>query len=969
MFLGIISIIVTAVVSIGLKLLAGTLQKTPEQEFNESLPNSNYRVAIPKPYNLYRYRVNWIEPKGEDEAFWKKNRGSGRNKRKVLFGRFLGIVCNAETDWVAFWVNSRGRANALHTDQKALNAGNKFVETNIDWMDGSHEQRGWSKGRLEIANKPLLDQLGSQYSQRRIGYRGITCVGFTDADLSEDFKSNSFPTVDTLVRTKTRFDLAAINADICKDADIEPSEIDVTEIVGIEVLGFDRPQNGETYAENIANLAAAFRFFAAETTEGILSFRRFERPSARQLEWQDLVPLEDGRLWAEDSGDIRDLPETILINFIDPEQNYLGNSVPSDIEPRAVNHHQDSISLSVIMSEAQAKDLANWHLNQLWIRYKSYKYRLTTTQLEELNIGDVLVLPDGTHTQVQNFKLGSNYLIEVQAVRYDNKSQNTLATVANKQPLVQEPVITQVGDARSYNEDGTVNYGTLYLLDIPAADSSHSELGFYCLSDRPNSTVFINQGNGFEEELTFVDAATFGSCDSVLPSIDNTNIILDNLPLIDATSILEVTIESGSLVAEITNSRFINQEQVGFIGRYDGVKWVGEYVGFQFADSSEPNKFKLQNLLRGLYGTEYYIDRHQSGEKFFLLKGDTAYWERVIYSHTQIGQSMFGKLQVVLNQDLTPTPSVTVNLLGQSIYPYSPVNVELTEDPEGNLVIDFQSRERGIDRSLGETEDLYELDIFQSGTVIRTLTSTESLLVYPQAQRMLDQVANSLDANIYKVSTLVNRGNPNLLRNLTLTGTNNTIVTPGGGESRGFKYIDQNYEILPEDNCFWLLVNTNSSDINITLPEIPTTKLWIQNVSKNRVNLVGNLTAIDNQLRQNEAVYLLNRNNVWHGMISGRIEIPKHMLVSGNFTLSPVHHNKIVSVQSATNITCTLKKSDFDNPQDFQTTIRKKGDGDIYFQSEDTIEAAGTTLGTKYAGVYIGYEGNGVWIILGALQY
>ena len=1000
--MGVPFVVIAAAASVGLQLLAGALEKSPKQDFNESLPDSSYRRNIPKTYNYYRTNVNWIEPFGLDEAFDTRTKGkrgflglTRGNKRDNLYGNFFGAVCNSQTDLVSIWVNGEIKASELHLDGKALEKGRDFLEKRVQWLDGSYEQLGREEyGNLKFANRAYYEELkaetGKEYNHNaRVGYRGISCIGFKHLNLTEDIKTNTIPTVSVLTKTQTDYTLDQIVLDICKDAGIPADRVDVSELAGEYCGGFARPQNGEGFDQALGQLGLAYRFFATELKTGVISFRKYARPAGQEvfIKWQDLIPLEDGRLWSDEEADATDLPKTISLSFIDPDFDFLQNSVVSDEHPEAENQNQDSIDLPIVLNQTEAEEIANWQINQVWVRRKTYHFKLSLNHIHLINIGDVFVLPGNIYTQVQNYTIGSDYIIDVNAVKYDPKANAAVSTVSNSSSSATfvsnlsnsssySGISTEQTTVSTFNEDGTPNYAELRLLDIPAAAESHSELGIYCFSDRSGSILHLDREDGYTEELTFADVSTFGTCDTVLGSASNSNLQSAELPLIDDENTVDVTLISGRLNNEISDLAFEQQQRVGFIGRYDGSKWVGEYIGIQYADVLESGKYRLQGLQRGLRGTEWYIDQHQAGEEFFLLVGEEAYWERIIVSQSELNQSFSGKLEVVEDQNLDITPNYTTRINGQSIYPYPPVDVQITQDPEENLVFNFNHRYRGESRTTGEDRDLYELDLLNNGVVIRTLSGGMPL-IYSQAQKIIDDLdLNALDANIYKISDLTGRGNPGLIRGLAVSGTNNIIVGNPDTESKGFKYISSNYEIKPEDDCYWLLIETggkDDTDINITLPEITSVRVWVQNVGKNRVKLVGNLKATDNQLRPHEAIKLRNRTSVWHGFISGRVDIPQHLIANVSFTLSELHHNKIVSVESANTVTVTLDETALDNPHDFHTTIRKKGEGNIYFalhpsNSSSQIEAVGTTLATKYRAVYVGYEGNGVWILLGAVQ-
>lgn len=881
-------VVVAAVASVGLKILSASLQKTPKQDFNESLPDSSYRRSIPVTYNYCRLDVNWIEPFGVEEAFDTRTKGRKgglfrkSTRRENLYGNFLGAVCASQTDLVTIWVNGEIKASELFSG-KALEKGRDFLRKRVDWLDGSFDQVGRPEfGNLKFANRAYYEQLktetGKEYNHNaRVGYRGISCIGFKHLNLTEDIKSNTIPNVSILSKTKVEYTLGDIIIDVCKQAGIPSSRIDTTEVHDIACQGFRRLQNGEGFDQALGQLSLAYKFYATELRTGEISFRKFARPAGEELilRWQDFFLLEGGKLWDHSDSDEQELPKTINLSFIDPDFDFLENSVDSDEHPLAQNQEQNSIQLPVVLTKAQAKELANWHLNQIWIRRKSYYFELSDRYIEEVFIGRVLVLPDNTYVQVENYTVGAEYTMKINAVGYDSRSNFASSALIDGASL--ENFTADLSNSASYNqteddaasifeEDGTLNYGQLRLLDIPASHYTHSELGVYCFSDRSGSILHLDRGNGYQEELTFADVSTFGVCETILADVNNINLESDVLPLIDFDNTVIVSLTSGNLANEITDLEFDQQQRIAFIGRYDGDKWIGEYICFQFADPLEGGLYQLQGLQRGLRGTEYYIDRHQAGEEFFLLVGENAYWERISIGISDIDLSFSGKLEIFEDQELENTPATTAKVIGQSLYPYPPVDLEVAEDPRGNLVFSFSDRSRGLERKTGEDNDVYELDLIKDDAVIRTINGGNSL-VYSSRFVALDGLnLNSIDANIYKLSSVTGRGYVGLIRGLEVSEVPSEIIIAADGIG-GFKPISGDYTLQTSDNGLWLLVDTDT-DAEIILPELDNIQVTIQNVGTGQVKLQGNLIAASDTLETNESIDLSNLYDVWYGNVS-----------------------------------------------------------------------------------------------------
>lgn len=873
------TVVISVAVSIGLKILAGALQKRPKQDFNENLPDSSYRKNIPRPYNYYRYDVNWIEPREEAEAFFK--RGSGADE--VLYGRFLGAVCYAQTNLSALWIEGKGRYNEAITKLSDLKAGEDFVKNEVTWLNGSFDQRGWKFGKLEIANsayyKGLQDSGFLNHSHETIGYRGISCIGFHDLNLSEDIGTSTLPNVSVLVRTKKVYALHQIVFDICTDAGLKNHELDISEIEGVVVKGFSNLQNGGNYSVPIADLMLTYKFFATETPNGRLTFRKFERPGVTlTLDWQEFIPKDGGKLWSEKRSDPQELPKTININFIDPAIDYVQNSIVSEEYPEATTQNEESIDVPCVLSEAEAKDLANWHLNQAWVRSTEFEYTLSLKRLNSFVIGDLLVLPGGIYTQVVDFTVGVNYSIEVKAVQYDSKSATSMNTVGNVAEIVTFPRLESTS-GQIFDDNGDRILPKLFLLDIPLARPTDSEIGFYAFSDRSLSLLYgkadLEQSqSAFVKKLKFQRASCFGNCLNVLDDFTSNELaIYYNYPLFDSVSTITVELSSGSLPESITNNSFTSDGQIAFVGKFDQNTnmWLGEYIGFRYADlveNSSPPIYVLSTLSRGLKGTEWYCNKHVGGEMFFLLSGATAYAPRIPYDVNDLGLDASFKLLVNEKENLLDAPVLEMPLVAQSLYPYHPIYFIFSENPANDLIFSFDSRSRGTANNLGEEQHLFEIDLLNdSDDIVRTISGTNPI-TYSQAERIIDNLGDSINADIYKISSFTGRGFPAYIRNRSVDGLTDTVSMPVAGGFLGFKTVTSDRSITVADNGYWLLVNTNSQDISINLPQISAIRVWVQNTGTNIVYLTGNLVSTDSALTQNETIFLANTSTAWYGQVS-----------------------------------------------------------------------------------------------------
>ena len=93
-----------------------------------------------------------------------------------------------------------------------------------------------------------------------------------------------------------------------------------------------------------------------------------------------------------------------------------------------------------------------------------------------------------------------------------------------------------------------------------------------------------------------------------------------------------------------------------------------------------------------------------------------------------------------------------------------------------------------------------------------------------------------------------------------------------------------------------------------------------------------------------------------------------HLLVESDRSLTQSDNEKILSCLSGTTLSLTLDP-DLVYPG-WQTTIRKKGDGNVRLNlaEDQVLEAVGDTITVKYAAIYLSYVGDNLWIAVGAFS-
>ena len=212
-----------------------------------------------------------------------------------------------------------------------------------------------------------------------------------------------------------------------------------------------------------------------------------------------------------------------------------------------------------------------------------------------------------------------------------------------------------------------------------------------------------------------------------------------------------------------------------------------EILQFQDQLLLSENSYSVGTLVaRGLRGTENYINSHAIGERVVLLTGTDAVIERIPLSATDIGQVRYFKA-LSPGQTLEEVNTITVTIQGNSLKPYAPVNLAATVDNVGNITITWNRRDRHAGERtdytnfpLSESQEKWEIDVLAEATVVRTISSFDTKLIYSVTDQIGDfgSVQSSVTVIVYQISSDVGRGYP-ATATLTPTFQESTPIITG----------------------------------------------------------------------------------------------------------------------------------------------------------------------------------------------
>lgn len=533
--------------------------------------------------------------------------------------------------------------------------------------------------------------------------------------------------------------LAAIVRDLCHRAGLTDEMIDVSRLLDrVDGYVVTRPS---TVRGLIEELMSAF-FFDAVESEGVVRFTTRGGEVVATINAENLLPTE-GKL---ESLQITrrqelELPREMDVVYLN-RQNLYQPGTQSAIRQVTESRELQTIALSVVMEDQQAKNVADIALYLRWLERTQYQFWVDDAHaaLEPTDI--IVVEKDNVSHQMRILStLRDSGRMRVSAVAEDVSVYDVDAPPGEVPGVITPPVV--IGET------------VLEFLDIPALPGDvwmEGKLRFAMAGRDAN----WRGGVLYRSEDGGANYARLNSTE--VPSVLGTAATL--LPVgprnrFDEVNTLTVLLIGENELESVTELALLSGANAALVG--------DEIIQFQSAEEIDPGKYVLSRLLRGRLGTEHTMTSHTAGERFVLLD------YRLISEPLTTGR--FGRTlsykPVTLGATLGNTDAVSYAATARSLKPYSPVHVKGSRDGSGNLAISWVRRARltaewrdYADATVAEMTESYEIDILNGSNVVRTISVSTSTAVYSATEQTADfgSPQSSLSVRIYQLSELVGRG-------------------------------------------------------------------------------------------------------------------------------------------------------------------------------------------------------------------
>jgi hypothetical protein len=530
-------------------------------------------------------------------------------------------------------------------------------------------------------------------------------------------------------------DLADIVSAECLRSGLTADEIDVTDLVGTDVAGF---KCEATAADAIGQLMGAFYFYCLPGRK--LAFRFLDAASIATIQAADTGAGVDqaSEVFAGlMRGNDLELPAQVSLTAPNPSADYDPATATSDRIVTVANRIEQA-QLAVVFTPAELKGRAN--ANVLDARVAAHTATISVDDtFAAYEPGDVI-----THVDEE----GNSYITRWVKESY----QQGVKTVDLR--LFDRSVLTLTGTmSDTYTPALIVTAPAapdLYLFDSPILRDEDNAHGIYATvtadGEWEGAELWLSRDSSFTSPVSVGLFANRGVVGTATELGDFTGWTWDTANSMTVTLDAETDGLTASTKAAIEADLNINVALVGAHERWEAVRFAN-------ASLLAPDTYLSSDFLRGQLGTEHANADHEAGDTFALMR--TTGIIRVPLASSDVGNTLYLKA-VPPGRALSAVTAVEIEYTAEGLKPLAPL--DLVVDVDGILSWNRRSRLAyaglpGTNPPLGETTELYEVDVFNGGTLLATLTATVpnvDLSPYPTATK----------AVVYQMSEAIGRGRP-----------------------------------------------------------------------------------------------------------------------------------------------------------------------------------------------------------------
>jgi len=546
--------------------------------------------------------------------------------------------------------------------------------------------------------------------------------------------------------TSTLIPLSTIVSNLCVNAGLKTSQIDITALISTNVAGYAIAREVST-RQALLPLQTAFSFDGVES-DGKIKFVKRGGTSIETIPETQLAARAAGAeipdLITTRRTNEKELPNAVVVSYADNANDHQQGMQRAT---RLITKSElvSSIELAISMTDDEARQIADILLYQSWLTRHLREINLSRRYLF-LDPGDVITVPTTSAT----------FELRIGEITFEESGVLTVRGVDESAATFSSGATGGISDP-TQTPPGLIGSTALELLDLPLLRDQDNFAGFYAAARGlttiwPGCVLFksLDGGESFNEIQPILNNTPMGAATTVLASGPTT--------IFDEVNTVTVRLIGGTLNSD-SEINVLNGANACVIGK--------EILQFKIAALDPDGSYDLSGLLRARRGTEQHIGTHATGDTFVLLQSSSV--NRITNSLGELNIARIFKAPTI-GLALIDADQVNFTDTGASLKPLSVVHVTVTRNvpAAGDITIAWIRRTRigpewrdAVDVPLGEAAESYSIDVFNNGTIVRTLTSTSESVVYLSADQTTDGFTpprDPLHIKLYQISADVGRG-------------------------------------------------------------------------------------------------------------------------------------------------------------------------------------------------------------------
>jgi len=461
------------------------------------------------------------------------------------------------------------------------------------------------------------------------------------------------------------------------------------------------------------------------------------------------------------------LPDQIDFAFLDRDRDGKVNTQPGQ-RMTVQTGNKTEITTHFLMQSSQARNVIERLLAQTWTMREPLAMKSTWRRLW-LAASDVVTIE---YAGGSEDVLLSNVLVrlwgplDLQAQLY-NKHIYTQAWAGQTAPLPDSaappttPPLFEIFESVALHDGDVANPGFYIVITqpygvqwVPYRFMENTLAATITSALSPNSIPNLSRG-------------TIGTAVDVLPDWeDGSSFLQDGITVrVDFDYGALISVDEDDLLADANSLVWGSEENGWEVLGFSGAEAIsGAATGKQRYELSGP-------FWRGKRGSESFIPTHEVGDKVVLINGAV---ERIDISPADLYvEKTFILRYGATIETKSPLATMTHTTVGVSLKPLSPTDIEIesSRDLSNDVTIAWRRRSRfdttfflsGQDPALSAPDlDLYEIDILDGSTVVDTIATSDTSVIYTAAQQSTAGLVpgDPLNIAVYQMSSAVGRGFP-----------------------------------------------------------------------------------------------------------------------------------------------------------------------------------------------------------------